>query len=185
MLWHTICKEPPKAVHQAPLKERETTMKHVIWLFLLGTLSTSPLLARDLSPTSQTPQPYPSITVGDGAEDGEISITQRNMKNYPGFNYEAHQYYNRELRERVRLLEAAVRQLQEEVYRLKNSDTPTGYGRPSQRPSYTCFLNTPFDGSFYGKGDTKLEAKAKALNDCEKKDKGYCNANQVTCERAD
>ncbi len=150
------------------------------FLMLLLTLSSQQVLAKDSSQQLNT-QSFQPITIGEGADEDDNITIQRNMKNYPGFNYEAHRYYNRELRERIRLLESAVRQLQEEVYRLKMQDG----GYSNHRPQYTCFLNTPFNGSFYGKGYTKLEAKAKTLNECEKKDKGYCNANQVNCEKTD
>jgi hypothetical protein len=155
-------------------------MRHI--LFTLIMTMTTQAGAKELT-VQKLGQSFQPIIVGEGADDeNSATALQRHSKSYPGFNYEAHRYHTRELRERIRLLESAVRQLQEEVYRLKTQDNEYGSNR---RPGFTCFLNTPFNGTFYGKGETKLEAKAKTLNECEKKDKGYCNANQVSCEKID
>jgi hypothetical protein len=78
-----------------------------------------------------------------------------------------------DLDDRMRTLEITVRELQNEVERLRNL-----------RPAFSCLLNTPF-GTFHGKGETSLEAKARTLNACEKGSKAFCNEDKVVCERAD
>jgi len=81
--------------------------------------------------------------------------------------------HHSELEDRIRSLEISVRELQNEVDRLRQL-----------RPSFSCLLNTPF-GTFHGKGETMLEAKARALNTCEKGSKAFCNEDKVVCEKAD
>ena len=78
-----------------------------------------------------------------------------------------------DLEDRIRSLEISVRELQNEVDRLR-----------LQRPSFSCLLNTPF-GTFHGKGETMLEAKARTLNACEKGSKAFCSEDKVVCEKAD
>ncbi|HYX37315.1 MAG TPA: hypothetical protein VE954_29780 [Oligoflexus sp.] len=75
--------------------------------------------------------------------------------------------------ERIRSLELSVRELQNELDRLRE-----------QRPAFSCLLNTPF-GTFHGKGETMLEAKARTLNACEKGSKAFCHEDKVVCEKAD
>ncbi len=81
--------------------------------------------------------------------------------------------YRPDLEDRIRNLEITVRDLQSELERLR-----------SLRPSFSCLLNTPF-GTFHGKGETALEAKARALNACEKGSKAFCMEDKVVCEKAD
>jgi hypothetical protein len=81
--------------------------------------------------------------------------------------------YRPDLDERIRSLEITVRELQIEVDRLRTI-----------RPSFSCLLNTPF-GTFHGKGETMLEAKARTLNACEKGSKAFCSEDKVVCEKAD
>jgi hypothetical protein len=81
--------------------------------------------------------------------------------------------YRSELEDRIRTLEVTVRDIQNELDRLR-----------SLRPTFSCLLNTPF-GTFHGKGETMLEAKARTLNACEKGSKTFCSEDKVVCERAD
>ncbi len=78
-----------------------------------------------------------------------------------------------DLEDRIRILEIIVRELQNELDRLR-----------SLRPTFSCLLNTPF-GTFHGKGETMLEAKARTLNACEKGSKAFCSEDKVVCEKAD
>ncbi|MFY7929354.1 MAG: hypothetical protein ACOVS5_10835 [Oligoflexus sp.] len=150
-------------------------------LLLLSMLSTSSVWARNNPmPRLATSEAFIPLTIGEGGE--ELRVNERSYHPYPGYNQDAHRYYNRQLRDRIRTLEIAVRQLQEEVIRLRlqRDNDPN-----LRKNSYTCFIPTPFDGSFYGKGETKLEAKAKALNECEKKNRSFCQESKVVCEKAD
>lgn len=79
-----------------------------------------------------------------------------------------------DLDERVRRLEIDVRQLQEEILRLRE-----------RRPHFSCLLTTPFGGTFHDQGDTLLEAKAKTMNACERNSKAFCSEDKVICEKAD
>ncbi len=81
--------------------------------------------------------------------------------------------YRPDLEDRIRNLEITVRELQNELERLR-----------SLRPTFSCLLNTPF-GSFHGQGETMLEAKARTLNACEKGSKAFCSEYKVVCEKAD
>lgn len=86
----------------------------------------------------------------------------------------AHTSHDRhDLEDRIRSLEISVRDLQNELDRLR-----------SLRPTFSCLLNTPF-GTFHGKGETMLEAKARTLNACEKGSKAFCSEDKVACEKAD
>ena len=84
-----------------------------------------------------------------------------------------HFHSNKRLRQRVRTLEAAVIQLQNEVLRLKGS-------RPSSE--HSCMIQTPFDGTFLGSGRNLVEAKASALKACEKGEGGiHCSEKKLEC----
>ena len=137
------------------------------------------------------PDSFIQIKVGSGAEDdrslnlsNEPGTLRSKVRRYPDYNTDAHAYYDRELRERIRLLEIAVRQLQNEVYRLRTQRSVTTIEK-RRRLFYACMLTTPFGGTFHGKGETMLEAKAKSLNACEKDEKGFCREEKVVCERAE
>lgn len=81
----------------------------------------------------------------------------------------------RELRSRVASLEAAVQQLQTAVF--------DSNGQVQQKKTYTCYINTTFDGTFLGKGESEVEAKAKALRACNQKTKNSatCRNTKVEC----
>lgn len=123
------------------------------------------------------------ITVGSirndersfGQTDNQTTIRSKVIR-YPESN-------DRELRERIRILELAVRQLQDEIYRLRIAGR-INVIETGRRISYSCMLTTPFGGTFYGKGETMLEAKAKSLNACERGEKGFCRDEKVLCEKA-
>jgi hypothetical protein len=81
--------------------------------------------------------------------------------------------YRSDLEDRIRTLEITVRELHLELDRIRNL-----------RSTFSCLLNTPF-GTFHGKGETMLEAKARVLNACEKGSKAFCSEDKVVCEKAD
>ena len=82
---------------------------------------------------------------------------------------------NGNVNQRIRLLEEAVRDLQDMVYDLQDSNR-----RP--RIAYVCVMNTSFDGTFIGKGSTKLEAEAITRQNCEAGRARFCSSTRVTCE---
>ena len=73
------------------------------------------------------------------------------------------------LRFRVRRLERAVRQLQTALYENKE-----------ERKQVVVYLKTPFDGTFIGKGKTRIEAIANAIINCEKGGgQGWCDERRI------
>lgn len=98
-----------------------------------------------------------------------------------GYDYESHYRANRKLRERVRNLELAVRQLQDTVYDLQNAE-PTPPPVTTPQTQYSCILKT-HKGTFTGIGLTKLEATGKAAQQCESKiDAFWCDIDKVKCD---
>lgn len=83
---------------------------------------------------------------------------------------------DRELRERVWMLERAVDQLQRKVFQLENE----GGGRGGYT---TCYIKTTFDGTFSATEPTETAAKAKAMERCSDKIKhGFaCDDDKVKC----
>ena len=80
---------------------------------------------------------------------------------------------------RMRLLEEAVRDLQAQVYDLR--DEP----RTREVAIQICSLATSFNGTFIGKASTALEAEANARNSCHASRKEqFCNVLRVTCQRS-
>jgi hypothetical protein len=83
---------------------------------------------------------------------------------------------NEAIEQRLRNLEAAVRDLQDQVYDLR---------MPRQGrvvTSVVCSLKTAFDGTFVGKASTKIEAEAIARNKCEAARASFCNSTKFNCE---
>ncbi|WLQ11344.1 hypothetical protein O5O45_16485 [Hahella aquimaris] len=98
-----------------------------------------------------------------------------------GYDYESHYHANRRLRERVRNLELAVRQLQDTVYDLQNAE-PTPPPVTAPQTQYSCILKT-HKGTFTGIGLTKLEATGKAAQQCESKIGAFwCDIDEVKCD---
>ncbi len=165
------------------------------YIILILCALNQPALAKDNSlpqvEIDTRPDSFVQINVGPGAEEDqylnlskEPDTLRSKVRRYPDYNADAHAYYDRDMRERIRLLEIAVRQLQSEVYRLRTQRSVTTI-ETRRRPSYACMLSTAFGGTFHGKGDTMLEAKAKSLNACEKREKGFCREEKVVCEKAE
>lgn len=81
---------------------------------------------------------------------------------------------------RMRLLEEAVRDLQAQVYDLR--DEP----RTRIISTQVCTMNTTFNGSYIGKASTQLEAEANARNSCIRgMREHFCSSNRVICQRVD
>jgi hypothetical protein len=83
-----------------------------------------------------------------------------------------------QLTKRVRMLEEAVRDLQAQVYDLR--DEP----RTQMKVSYVCVLNAAFNEVFIGKATTQIEAKANAKRSCETGGGLRCY-NEVLCEQTE
>jgi hypothetical protein len=77
---------------------------------------------------------------------------------------------------RIRMLEEAVRDLQYQVYDLRDQPQTTVVR------TNVCSLKTSFDGTFIGKAATRVEAEADARNKCERARAGFCGSTKVNCE---
>lgn len=76
-----------------------------------------------------------------------------------------------QLTKRVRMLEEAVRDLQAQVYDLR--DEP----RTRTNTVYVCVLNAAFNEVYIGKASSQIEAEANARRNCE-------SGNGMGCRRA-
>ena len=83
-----------------------------------------------------------------------------------------------QLTKRVRMLEEAVRDLQAQVYDLR--DEP----RTQTRTIYVCVLNAAFNQVFIGKASSQIEAQANARRSCESSDGMGCSRT-MNCERTE
>jgi hypothetical protein len=84
---------------------------------------------------------------------------------------------DREVLQRVRRLEQAVRDLQDQVYQISTT--------PRTRTVHTCGAEIFATGYVSGSGMTKIEAIENAMADCKKKDGGiFCSSDKLICETA-
>lgn len=83
-----------------------------------------------------------------------------------------------QLTKRVRMLEEAVRDLQAQVYDLR--DEPR---RERTVTTVVCSLSTPFNGTFIGKASSQTEAEALANRNCEKSGASFCYSYKPKCEK--
>lgn len=83
----------------------------------------------------------------------------------------------REMELRIRLLEEAVRDLQEQVYDLRDAQP-----RTRVVTTHVCSLKTPFNGVFIGKASTRTEAEALARQKCSRSEEAFCSSRSVNCE---
>lgn len=85
---------------------------------------------------------------------------------------------DRELKFRVAQLELAVDQLQRKVFSLENDRSQA---KPS--PTWTtCYIKTPFDGTFSATEPTETAAKARALEKCSAKASStFCAERELKC----
>lgn len=82
---------------------------------------------------------------------------------------------NELLDSRVKQLELAVIQLQNKIFNL-NLDQ----NNKTDKTKYTYYIKTPLNGTFYGTGLSKAEAKAKALQKCEASASSiFCDENKL------
>ncbi|MGC6366970.1 MAG: hypothetical protein ACON35_03125 [Candidatus Marinamargulisbacteria bacterium] len=89
---------------------------------------------------------------------------------------------NESINQRINQLERAVIQLQQKVFglQLENERLLQLNSDSNKQKEYTYYIKTPFDGTFYGTGTSHSEAKAKALQNCEKKSEPiFCNENNL------
>lgn len=127
---------------------------------------------------SDAPHRYIEIHIGEGA--GKTIKKHEERKIIHQYNHKAHDYYNRPIRERLRRLEMAVRELQGEVWELRRDNERL----KAKQHRFACYIQTPFDGTFLGRGATRIEATALALNQCEAKAQSWCKEQRVKCDRA-
>lgn len=121
------------------------------------------LVATTLTATAQTRnRDTGRIELGDGNTTVRISVNER-----------------QDLNLRVRMLEEAVRDLQAQVYDLR--DQP----RSRVVSSMVCALRTNFDGTFIGKASTRLEAESIARSKCKDARASFCSSTEVQCEKQD
>ena len=83
---------------------------------------------------------------------------------------------NQDAHRRIQRLEEAVRDLQDMVYDLQDDR------RDRIISEHVCVLKTNFDGSFIGKGSTRIEAEANAVRACKKADVSFCERSKQICE---
>lgn len=85
---------------------------------------------------------------------------------------------NRQLRRRVHRLEQALRQVQDQIYRLEERPV-AAIALPKE---VTCYIKTTFKGTVSGSGGSEAEARAKALKACDDVDGGFsCEDRNVKC----
>ena len=89
---------------------------------------------------------------------------------------------NRNLRRRVRRLEQALRQMQDQIYRLEDSNARPMVVAAEPQREFTCYIKTTFKGTVFGKGSSEMEAKAKALKSCDDVGGGFsCEDGNAKC----
>lgn len=117
---------------------------------------------------------YVPIVIQD--EDSDLMSEQ---KSFSHRNWSDYSNANRRLRKRVRQLERAMIEMQDEMHYLR--DYLGRYQNQSNR-QYSCFIQTKFDGTFLGSGSSIAEAKGKTLRACEKKAGRFdCKLSKVSC----
>lgn len=83
-----------------------------------------------------------------------------------------------QLTKRVRMLEEAVRDLQAQVYDLR--DEPR---RERTVTTVVCAMTTSFNGTFIGKASSQTEAEANVRRNCEKAGVSFCYSYTPKCEK--
>ena len=94
----------------------------------------------------------------------------------------------RRLRRRIRNLEDAVLQLQEEIYYIRymnrTPQLPGPITKPAEQKQWACIANGKNE-TFLGKGSTKVEASVNAKQACTAKFDGFwCSVDESKCELA-
>jgi len=89
----------------------------------------------------------------------------------------------RALHARVAALESIVARLQVRLDALDGAGTgpgSTAAAKPKEKKVYSYYINTPFNGTFYGEGSSKTQAKARTMQACEKKaSPTHCGPNKL------
>lgn len=86
---------------------------------------------------------------------------------------------NANLRRRVHRLEQALRQLQDQLFRLEDAHA---HSAVAPQKEHTCYIKTSFRGTVYGKGGSEAEARAKAMQSCDSVQGGFsCEDSNVKC----
>jgi hypothetical protein len=86
---------------------------------------------------------------------------------------------NQELQHRVRLLEEAVRDLQAQVYDLRDAEP-----RTRVVTTHVCSMTTTFNGTFIGKASSRIEAEAISRQKCQTNGREhFCASNRVNCDQ--
>jgi hypothetical protein len=116
--------------------------------------------------------------------------TSRNFVVIPSYTEESHGKINwreegeiQSLKARVKILEAATRQLQEEIYSIKYAHSGKPISANVKSAAWFCAVKSSFNRSYSGRGKTKLESRVNALDSCRKEDGIHCKEERVECER--
>lgn len=87
---------------------------------------------------------------------------------------------NNKLQKRVSNLESELAALHEKFSMIKHS----GNHSASTTVVHSCLVNTKFNGSYFAKGMSRIEAKAKALKKCEQGTKAViCQSAETECDK--
>jgi hypothetical protein len=100
------------------------------------------------------------IIFRDGRSTVRISVNERNDVNL-----------------RIRMLEEAVRDLQAQVYDLRDAEPRTRIVT-----THVCSMSTSFNGTFIGKASSRVEAEAVTRQNCNRSRESFCSSNRVNCE---
>lgn len=100
------------------------------------------------------------IIFRDGRSTVRISVNERNDVNL-----------------RIRMLEEAVRDLQAQVYDLRDAEP-----RTRVVTTHVCSMSTSFNGTFIGKASSRVEAEAVTRQNCNRSRESFCSSNRVNCE---
>lgn len=90
---------------------------------------------------------------------------------------------NKELRRRIHRLEQAMRQMQDQIYRLEDASArPILAVNTPPMQNHTCYIKTTFKGTQIGKGTSEMEARANAMKACDDAGGGFsCDDENVKC----
>lgn len=140
--------------------------------FFLSTLADAKTVTV-VKPSRERDRGVISIELGEEEHFDERDYRRHMRLN--NFDYKGHRYANRKLRQRVRQLERAVLQLQEEIFFMQKN-------RYAEN-DYACVLNAGTRGMYVGKATTKVEAEAIAFQKCAKRQGNFmCKGSPVRCE---
>lgn len=135
-------------------------MKKIILTFLL--VASSLVSAQSLPAEKR-------VSIGKGLSTIQIQVNGR-----------SNSFYDQEMR--IRWLEEAVRDLQNQVFNLNfQQQIP----QTKVITTYVCSLTTNFDGTFMGKAKSQVEASAIALQNCEKARASFCSRVPIKCDKTE